>query len=125
MTEQAPSSAPAEDGGPDPLDTTWTRLRERWQDDPAHGQYLALAAQLSRLGEAVKRYRGVAEDETEPDDHRAIARKKMESAALLAMQMLEATRTPKADVGRLRPFVIAAAVLMVMFGGVLLWFAMR
>lgn len=121
-----PTDAPPDDAGTfdgDPIDVAWKRLTDRWDDDDAHTKLLSVGAADARLGEVVALYRRVAEDGERSESDRAIAKKKMDNAAFLAVQMMEATKTRKRDVPRLRPGVVVAAFVTIALGGLLIWAA--
>ncbi len=45
---------------PDPIESAWQALLERWDDDDAHKSFAVLAGSLDRLADAAARYREAA-----------------------------------------------------------------
>ena len=107
----------------DPIDLAWRRVEARFSDDDAHTKLLSLGSSDARLGEVVALYKRVVADTARSDADRALARKKMESAAFIAVQMMEATKTKRRDMPRVRPGVIVAAFVTIALGGLLVWAA--
>ncbi len=77
---------------PDPLDAAWRALEGRWDDDPAHKAFVALAQSLDRLPDAAQRYRAALADPRDPKGPQA--RAGIDRILAVAMLQLEPIRRP-------------------------------
>jgi hypothetical protein len=104
----------------EPVQAAWDRLLETWDDRGAHRKFVALCASLGRLGDAGKRYRAVRDDDPEPA-RRDEARAQIDRLFGVAMQSLEALKTPP----RTRPptwlYIAAGLLLTALVSGSILW----
>lgn len=69
-----------------PVDAAWAKLKQQWEDDVAHRQFLDQAAQFDGLDVAAALYRGARRER--PDDARA--EDGLRRAALLAQNLYAA-----------------------------------
>jgi hypothetical protein len=73
----------------DSLEALWKHVLHHWEDEAAHGAFIDFCHQNERLVEAAVRYRGMSADRTRKES----AEKKLKAVAMLAMTVLEASRT--------------------------------
>lgn len=94
VTDRPPS--PSAESSGDPLDTSWTRLAESWEDDDAHRAFVGLASTLGRLPDAARLYREVRDVN---DARRPKAEKQLGAITMVAFEQLKVTgsRTPAAS----------------------------
>jgi hypothetical protein len=70
------------------LEALWKRVLDAWDDEAAHVAFLDHCRQSDRLVEAAVRYRGMVGDRARS----ALAQKKLDAVALLAMAQLDLSR---------------------------------
>lgn len=123
-TSMPEAAAETAAGAGDQFEVAWARVQERWSEADAHGAFLALAADLGKLGDAAGRYRSIAEASDESAERREEARERLTVAVTLAVQLMEGTRTKKLE-RPIRPLVFVAAGIMIVLGLALIWAASR
>ena len=78
------------------LETHWQRVLDEWDDDKVHGAFLSYCQATRSLGEAARRYRGLA-DPASPFRDRAermeAARKRLGAVATLAVLDMQSSKT--------------------------------
>ncbi|HET9594591.1 MAG TPA: hypothetical protein VFP65_03370 [Anaeromyxobacteraceae bacterium] len=94
---------------PAEIDTAWSELQGRWEDDAAHRAFLARFADLDALAEAGRRYRAALE--ARPGDPVALRWRDevVKRATVIAMAQLPRTKPPRQLPPRLRRALVAAA----------------
>lgn len=104
----------------DPLDPLFAHALEDWEDPKRHGALIELAARTGRLAELAGKYRALGAD----PDRGVRARKQLEAIALVATQMLLATKTP-APAKVPRPILLSAVAVTAMLLGYLAYALLR
>ena len=89
------------------LEALWKQVVDNWDDDKPHGAFLEHCRVNDRLVEAAVRYRGMKGDHARG----AVAEKKLQTIAALALTRLEVERSPA--VGKSRNW--GAYVLIAIF----------
>jgi hypothetical protein len=89
------------------LETLWKHVTSHWEDEAAHRAFLEHCRVNDRLVEAAVRYRGMKGDHARG----AVAEKKLQAIAALALTRLEVERSPA--VGKSRNW--GAYVLIAIF----------
>ena len=74
------------------IEAAWQEVLEAFDDEAPHKKFLVLCSGLNRLGEAGKRYRSIKEDASDPRSE--MAAKQVDRLLGLAMQNLDAIKTP-------------------------------
>lgn len=83
------SEAPASRAVVDPaLEALWKRVVDAWDDEAVHAAFLEHCRHNEQLVEAAVRYRGMVGDHARS----AVAKKKLEAVALVAMAQLDVSR---------------------------------
>ncbi len=107
-----PSGTPSEAGtSEDPIETAWKAVESGWDDAATHKRFLTLCISLGRLPEAGRRYREVRD--TDPD-RRDEAVRHIDEILTLAMQTMQATRTPPPPSRRPQLFFVALGATLAM-----------
>jgi hypothetical protein len=102
----------------DPLDEAWARVLATWDDDDAHRRFVSLAVALGRLPEAGRRYREVRDGDP---DRRASAERHIEKLFGLAVQTLEAQKTPPPDPRANKKLLFVAIGVALSLVGAVAW----
>ena len=106
LPQDAPGSAA--------LEETWAKVVARWDDDEAHRKFISLAASLSQLPEAGKRYRE-ARDRAPSPEYRKVAESQLDRLFVTAMAVMQAARTPPVEKKQtLRWVAFALMMLMIL-----------
>lgn len=100
----------------DALDALWQRVLEDWDNASAHEALVQLAYDTEQLGRVAGFYKSQIEDEARGE----IARKKLGAVAMLAMQLMESSKTEPAKKAP-RWLLVAAAAVCALGVGVLLY----
>jgi hypothetical protein len=106
----------------DPIEHAWERVVAQWESEPAHKAFLTLASSTSRLAEAGRRYREVAEREPERAE---VAKRQIERVTALAMQNLATLKSEPAPPSRKLLLVGIATVLTSLMLLSALWTLLR
>jgi hypothetical protein len=91
------------------IDTAWSELQARWDDEAAHRAFLARFPDLEALAEAGRRYRAALD--ARPGDPVALRWRDevVKRATVIAMAQLPRTRPPRQLPPRLRRAIVAVA----------------
>ena len=90
------------------LETLWKHVTGNWDDDKAHHAFLEHCRVNDRLVEAAVRYRGMKGDHARG----AVAEKKLQAIAALALTRLEIERSPaRAKRGNFFAYIVIAMFL--------------
>ena len=71
------------------LEALWKTVLDHWDEERAHAAFLEYCRTTEKLAEAATRYRGMKGDR----DRSEVAEKRLAGIAIIALSMLEATRT--------------------------------
>jgi len=71
------------------LEALWKSVLDRWDDERAHAAFVEYCRTTEQLAEAAARYRGMKGDR----DRSEVAEKRLAGIAIIALAMLETTRT--------------------------------
>ncbi len=74
------------------IESAWQEVLAAFDDEASHKKFLALCSGLDRLSEAGRRYRAIKDDEADPRS--AMAKRQVDRLLALAMQNLDAIKTP-------------------------------
>lgn len=102
------------------IEALWAKVEENLRADAPHQAFLEQCARSERLLDAAKRYRQVR-DGLDDEELRALIDRRLAAIATLAMAQIDAHRTaprPKRSRGWL---ILAAALVSVGSGALLLW----
>lgn len=72
------------------MDTLWAKVLDDWDSPAVHDAFITASVESGTLGAAAARYRAQKEN----PEREALAKKKLEAVAFLAMQALEVDKTP-------------------------------
>ena len=86
----------------------WKHVLDHWEDDAAHAVFLEHCQRTGQLAEAAARYRGMTGDR----DRGAVAQKRLQGVATLALLTLEANRTSPAESARNARGLVLIVVLL-------------
>lgn len=92
----------------DPVEATWQEVLAAFDDEAAHKKFLTLCAGLDRLGEAGARYRPIKDDAEDPRSE--MAKKQVDRLLVLAMQNLDAIKTPPTRKRSIRTILLLVAL---------------
>ncbi|MCB9597954.1 MAG: hypothetical protein H6719_34880 [Sandaracinaceae bacterium] len=92
----------------DPVEEIWQEVLASFDDEAVHKKFLTLCAGLDRLGEAGARYRPITADEDDP--RREMAKRQVDRLIGLAMQNLDAIKTPPTKKGNLKTIIFLVAL---------------
>lgn len=99
----------------DALDALWHRVLEDWDNASAHDALVQLAFDTEQLGRVAGLYKSQLDDEARKE----LAHKKLGAIAMLAMQLMESSKTEPTKAPRW--LLVAAAFVCSLGVGVLLW----
>ena len=71
------------------LEALWKSVLDHWDEERIHAAFLEYCRTTEKLGEAGTRYRGMKGDRGRSE----VAEKRLAAIAIIALSMLEATRT--------------------------------
>ena len=92
MSSAPSASSAAREPTGDPVEAAWQHVLEHWEEEAAHEAFLALCADLGRLGDAGRRYRAVQETSDDPE-RVADARRYVDRVLGLAVTLMQAERS--------------------------------
>lgn len=102
------------------LEALWKRVVDDWDNEAVHGVFVEHCQLTNQLLEAAVRYRGMAGDHVRG----AVAQKRLQGIALLAVAQLETSRSPRQP-GFATATRLALIVLFLGGSAVLLYFLGR
>jgi len=88
------------------FEALWKSVLDRWDEERSHAAFLEYCRTTDQLAEAAARYRGMKGDR----DRSEIAEKRLAGIAIVAIAMLEATRSTIPRASRSVGSLILAAV---------------
>jgi hypothetical protein len=92
----------------DPVEATWQEVLAAFDDEAVHKKFLTLCAGLDRLADAGARYRPIKDDASDPRS--AMAKRQVEKLLGLAMQNLDAIKTPPTQRRSLKTIVLVVGL---------------
>lgn len=106
-------------GDQDPIEAAFAALRQTWEDQEAHKQFIGLCVSMSRLHDAGRLYREYRE-RAEDDADKAVADRQLARVLAAAMANLDTLPRAQPKTGQKRMLYVAAGTLTV-----LLWSLFR
>ncbi|MEM7606686.1 MAG: hypothetical protein AAF411_15120 [Myxococcota bacterium] len=101
------------DEAQDPIEDAWSALERSWDEDAAHGKFLALCETLGRLDEAGRRYRAV-QDEGGKRGEDAVRR--IDQLLARAMAKMEVLAVPPSKTPRRVVLTVGFTLAALLFG---------